>query len=334
MTAHRSIPHVAHPSRRILPRLGAVLLAAGLGGCVTNPSQPGGAGNELGQLLGTLGSVVAQADRSGNAAGKLPTLTVGGTQNADSNNPLQLLVQSFDNLDDQREAELGRQLAAVLLGTKPAVKDAKLQRYVNQLGRWISLHASRPDLPWTFVVLEDPGFNAFAAPGGYVFVTRGLVNKAQTEAELGAVLAHEIIHVSEKHHIHALQKAARAQLAAQLAERLLAKDLNENLASRITQLGKNLYAKGLERGDEFDADRMGVALAARAGLDPYGLPALLQKLAAERPDNPDYLLAFATHPPTQQRLAQLEAAMGHQLDPLATGPSRTVAQRLQAGTAR
>jgi len=85
------------------------------------------------------------------------------------------LLSQDSPIDESKEIEIGRQLAAVLLGSKPMHGDAALQRYVNQLGRWIALQTSRPQLPWTFTVLDDPGFNAFAAPGGYVFVTSGTI---------------------------------------------------------------------------------------------------------------------------------------------------------------
>ena len=124
---------------------------------------------------------------------------------------LQLLSQSQGHIDEAREIEIGRQLAAVLLGSKPLHSDMALQRYVNRLGRWISLQSSRPQLPWSFGVLDDPGFNAFAAPGGYIFVTKGLVDRVD-EAELAGILAHEITHVV-RHHLNALRTKARAGLA-------------------------------------------------------------------------------------------------------------------------
>ncbi|HEX2546146.1 MAG TPA: M48 family metalloprotease, partial [Ramlibacter sp.] len=139
-----------------------------------------------------------------------------GVQNAPAPNDLiQMLSESVDRIDEPKEIEIGRQLAAVLLGSKPLHPDLALQRYVNRLGRWISLQSTRPNLPWTFGVLDDPGFNAFAAPGGYVFVTKGLVDRVD-EAELAGILAHEITHVTGKHHLQALAARARSGLATQL----------------------------------------------------------------------------------------------------------------------
>lgn len=252
----------------------------------------------------------------------------GGGGGASTGDLLQLLSDSSSTIDEAKEIEIGRQLAAVLLGAKPLHADMALQRYVNNLGRWISLQSERPQLPWTFGVLNDEGFNAFATPGGYIFVTKGLVDRVD-EAELAGILAHEIIHVTNKHHLNALRSKARAGLATTL----LASQLRNNVAGAISQqmlaLGRNLYSSGLDQDDEFDADRSGVTLAARAGFDPYGLPSVLQQLRTATPDNQLFTLTLATHPPAQQRLEQLEQAMGTRLDALSGKRPVSVAQRLR-----
>jgi predicted Zn-dependent protease len=242
---------------------------------------------------------------------------------------LQMLSDSAENIDEAKEIEIGRQLAAVLLGSKPLHQDMTLQRYVNRLGRWISLQSSRPHLPWSFAVLDDAGFNAFAAPGGYIFVTKGLVDRVD-EAELAGILAHEISHVTDKHHLYALRAKARAGIATQLLGSQLRNNLAGAVGGHMLSLGRNLYSSGLDKGDEFAADRAGVALAARAGFDPYGLPSVLQQLRTATPDNPLFTLTLSTHPPAQQRLEELELAMSTRLDPLSGKPSVSVAQRLRA----
>src|SRR3954466_14643225 len=144
-------------------------------------------------------------------------------------------------MDEAKEIETGRQLAAVLLGSKPLLADAPLQRYVNQLGRWITLQSSRPLLPWTFAVLDDAGFNAFAAPGGYVFVTKGLVDRVD-EAELAGILAPEITHVVEKHPLKALSAKARSGLATQLLASQLRNNLGGAVSAQMLALGRDLYS--------------------------------------------------------------------------------------------
>jgi predicted Zn-dependent protease len=239
-----------------------------------------------------------------------------------------LLSQSLEQIDEPKEIEIGRQLAAVLLGAKPLHPDMALQRYVNRLGRWLGLQSSRPDLPWTFAVLDDPGFNAFAAPGGYVFVTKGLIDHVADESELAGILAHEITHVVGKHHLKAIRKTAQSGLLTRTLASQLSNNLAGGLSNQLLLLGRDLYAKGLDQEDELDADRNGVALAARAGFDPYGLVAALQQLRSATPDNPLFALSLSTHPAAQVRLDQLELAMGQRLDGFSGKPTVTVAQRL------
>jgi predicted Zn-dependent protease len=243
---------------------------------------------------------------------------------------LQMLSESVDTIDEAKEVEIGRQLASVLLGSKPLHADAALQRYVNRLGRWIALQSARPQLPWTFGVIDDPGFNAFAAPGGYVFVTKGVVDRVD-EAELAGILAHEITHVVDRHHLKALAAKARSGLAAQLiaSQVRTSNAVQGAISQQMLALGRNLYASGLDQSDEFDSDRQGVALAARAGFDPYGLPAVLQQLRTAAPDNPLFTLTLSTHPPAQQRLERLELAMAQRLDAHSGKPSVAIPQRVR-----
>lgn len=240
-----------------------------------------------------------------------------------------MLSQSVEQIDDTKEAEIGRQLAAVLLGSKPLHPDMALQNYVNQLGRWISLQSPRPDLPWTFAVLDDAGFNAFAVPGGYVFVTKGLIDRVTDESELAGILAHEIMHVALRHHLIAIGKNARAGALTQVIGSQLNNNLGGAVSGQLLNLGKNLYSKGLDQGDEFEADRRGVALAARAGFDPYGLVAVLQQLRTAAPADPAFFLSLSTHPPAQVRMDQVEQAMGNRLDAFTGKPAVGVGQRME-----
>ena len=277
-------------------------------------------------LLNSLGG-------SGSGGGLLGAVVGGGAPSNQGDDLFSLLSRSVETIDEPREIEIGRQLAAVLLGSKPLHPDMQLQRYVNQLGRWISLQSERPGLPWTFIVLDDTGYNAFAAPGGYVFVTKGLIDRCADEAELAGILAHEITHVTAKHHLHAMRKTAQSGVFTQLvASQIKTNAVGNLVASQFLALGRNLYARGLDQTDEFHSDRNGVALAARAGFDPYGLVAVLQQLRTATPDNPMFTLALATHPPAQARLDQLEQAMGKRLDGYAGAAPVTVAQRLGGGS--
>lgn len=245
-----------------------------------------------------------------------------------------LLSQSTSQIDQPQEIEIGRQLSAVLLGSKGLHPDMQLQRYVNQLGRWISLQTNRPELPWTFAVLDDNGFNAFAAPGGYIYVTKGLIDRVADESELAGILAHEISHVVRRHHLEAIGKNARAGIVTQLIGSQLNNNLGGALSGQLIGLGRNLYSKGLDQEDEYEADRLGIALAASAGFDPYGLVAVLQQLRSATPDNPVFSLSLSTHPPAQLRIDQMEQAMGTRLDALAGKPAIAIAQRMEQIAAR
>ena len=287
--------------------------------------------NPLGALNSILNAVQPQPGKAapGNPLGALlapAQQPVVATQPAGID--FMALLSSEGPIDEAKEIEIGRQLAAVLLGSKPMHGDAALQRYVNQLGRWIALQTSRPLLPWTFTVLDDPGFNAFAAPGGYVFVTSGLVERVD-EAELAGILAHEITHVTERHHLQALRTKARAGAVTQLiGSQIRTSAVGSLVSQQVLAMARNLYSSGLDQQDEFDADRQGVVFAARAGFDPYGLPGVLQQLRGQAPDDPLFALSLSTHPPAQQRLDALASAMGNRLDAFTARPVVRIDQRL------
>lgn len=243
----------------------------------------------------------------------------GGGGGFNIGNVVSNLTKAVKEVDEPEEIRIGQEFAATLLGAKPLVNDVRMQRYVNTLGRWLTLQTERPDLPWTFGVLDDPGFNAFATPGGHVFVTRGLLQSMRSEAELAGVLAHEIAHVLKKHHLKAVQKNAQFALAAEF---LNAKGGNNEARAALVNIGRKLYSSGLDQGDEFEADRVGVVIAARAGYDAYGLPSVLQKLQAQSARDGGYALIFKTHPAPSARIEMLEAVMKDRFDkmPGASGP--------------
>jgi predicted Zn-dependent protease len=290
-----------------------------LGGLLQNLFKPGSApspnADSLGKLL-NLGGAAPQANTATPSSGS-------GGQDL-----MGMLTQSVEQIDEPHEIEIGRHLAAVLLGAKPLHPNMALQAYVNRLGRWISLQSSRPDLPWTFAVLDDNGYNAFAAPGGYVFVTKGLIDSLKDESELAGVLAHEINHVLQKHHLQAIRKSARTGLLTTVLASQLSKNIPAGMSEQLINIGRDLYSKGLDQGDELEADRTGVALATRAGFDPYGLVGVLSQLRTAAPDNPLFSLQMSTHPPAQVRLDQLELAMGQRLDGFTGRPPVLLAQRL------
>jgi len=216
-------------------------------------------------------------------------------------------AQGLQSVDEPQEIELGRQIAARLLGAVPLVRDSASQEYVNRVGVWLAQHSERPGLPWRFGILDTTTVNAFAAPGGFVFITRGLLARMTSEAELAGVLGHEIAHVVRRHHLEAIRAKAQRELAVNLASALA--DQKSQLMDALIGSSMSLYAHGLDRDDEYEADRMGVVIAARAGYNPYGLPVTLMSLAAAQTGDSDMTLFTSTHPTAISRLDRLDSLM-------------------------
>lgn len=173
---------------------------------------------------------------------------------------VQNVKQAATEVAEPQEIELGEGIASNLLGAAPLLQDAQVQHYVNQVGRWLAMQTERPDLPWRFGVLNDDDINAFAAPGGLVFITKGLLARMQSEAELAGVLAHEISHVLRKHHLQAIKKGARTELMAEFTEHAMQKNGADPVLHKLVSAGTEVYVRGLDKADEFEADRMGVVI--------------------------------------------------------------------------
>lgn len=241
---------------------------------------------------------------------------LGGLGNIDLEKAVQVVqkVQKANaDINESQEIDLGGGIASNLLGAAPLWDNPPVQRYVNKVGRWLALQTERPDLPWQFGVLDNNDVNAFAAPGGYVFITKGLLAHINNEAELAGVLAHEISHVLRKHHLLALKKGARSELMADLANDAIKSQGGDPRLSKLVSAGTDIYARGLDKQDEYEADRMGVVIAARAGYDPYGLPAVLQTLQSINPNDSNLALMFKTHPALGDRLSLLDGLMSESL---------------------
>ncbi len=224
----------------------------------------------------------------------------------------QLGFALFGDYSIDEENRIGKQIAGNLLGAVPLVKDDGLQRYVNLVGNWVALQSGRKDVTWHFGVLETEDINAFAAPGGYIFVTKGLYRLLNNEAELAGVLGHEIAHVANKDHLKVLKQSSLIGALGQAASKK-AQD-SDQMVQNLIGNGAEIMARGLDKDAEFRADRTGIVFAARAGYDPWGLPTVLQGMAAlPAKDNRTGLL-FKTHPHPADRLAALGEAVDGRLD--------------------
>lgn len=249
---------------------------------------------------------------------KTPNGAVKNTVKSMPDSPLKDIIggaiEATEEWSPEQERQLGQEMAAQLLGAKPLYKNDLAQKYVNQIGYWIAMQTEAPQLPWRFGIIDTPNLNAFAAPGGYIFITRGLLLNIKNESELAGVLAHEIGHVLKKHHVQAMKKQGLAKMVKGAVEA----KTNMGNDPAISNLAKNLYTSGLDKNDEYEADRIGVVLAARAGYSAYGLPSVLQMYAASSNDAALELL-FATHPSPEDRLNKLDALMTGRFDDLSSG---------------
>ncbi len=224
----------------------------------------------------------------------------------------QLGFALFGDYSPEEESRIGKQISGNLLGAVPLVRDDALQRYVNLVGNWVAQQSGRQEIDWHFGVLDTEDINAFAAPGGYVFLTKGLYRRLNNEAELAGVLGHEIAHVTKKHHLKVLKKSSLIGALGQAASSK-AQD-SDQIVQNLIGNGAEIMARGLDKNAEFEADRIGIVLAARAGYDPWGLPTVLQDMAGLPARDDRTSLLYKTHPHPADRLAALGEAVDGRLD--------------------
>jgi predicted Zn-dependent protease len=206
-------------------------------------------------------------------------------------------------ISHQQELEMGRQYSAQLDRELPLVNDAALVGYLNRLGGELARGAGRRDVTYRFRLVNSSVVNAFAVPGGYIYVNRGVVERADDMAELAGVLAHEIGHVEHRHGIEQLQRAQRTNVGLTLAYVLLGRQPG-GLERAAIGVGGTAYLAGHSREAENEADATAVRLLVRAGIDPNGLPAFFRRLMQQQAGSPSGLQQwFSTHPTTEDRIA-------------------------------
>lgn len=193
-----------------------------------------------------------------------------------------------------------------------AYDDPKLQAYVKSLGDVLAASSELPNIKWTFTLLDSEITNAFALPGGYVYVTRGLVSLAESEAQLAAVIGHEIGHVTARHSAQRHAQGTFAQVGAIGASILGAVLVGPEAGRAIGQtatIGAHAYVASYSRSQEYEADTLGIRYNGRVGFAPDGMAGFLAKLQAEkelaaklRGQTPRGSSYFDTHPPTPDRV--------------------------------
>src|ERR1700694_463844 len=215
-----------------------------------------------------------------------------------------VLLFAACSVSQDQEVALGRQNAAEINAQLPIVTDPAVSGYIQDLGQSIAKKTSRSDLDWHFYVVNTKQVNAFALPGGYVYVNRGLIESADRLDELTGTLGHEIGHVIQRHSVKQMQNAEKAN--AGLAVVCTLTSICQNgLAQAAVQVGGTaLFAKH-SRLDELQADSEGVVNVTRAGYDPQGIPDLFQVLLKERQYQPTVVEGwFASHPLEETRIVR------------------------------
>lgn len=209
-------------------------------------------------------------------------------------------------MGQQQSAEINKQL--------PIIQDAEVNRYVNTLGDSIAKLSDNRNLEWHFYVVNSPEVNAFAVPGGYIYVNRGLIVQADKMDELAGVLGHEIGHVIHRHSVKLMQKEQGASIGLAVGCILTNVCKDPTTGAAINVAGTAVFAK-FSREDEQQADESAVTYVTRAGIDPHGLPEMFQKMLSEQKSNPSAVENwFASHPSDQSRIEDTQRLID-QIDP-------------------
>lgn len=205
----------------------------------------------------------------------------------------------------QQEAQIGAQQSADINAQLPIVNDASLNNYINSLGSQIASHGQR-GISYRFFVVNSNQVNAFAVPGGYVYVNRGLIELTSNASELAGVLGHEISHVELRHSVQQMEQMQKANVGFALASILLsrASPAAQQAAGAVANVGASAYFSKFSRTDENQADANAIPLMVATGYDPNGLTTMFQKLLQQQQRSPSSVEGwFSTHPTTQDRIA-------------------------------
>lgn len=224
----------------------------------------------------------------------------------------------------EKEREIGFGIAATVAGRYQLLNDPELTEYVNLVGQAVAQQSIRRDeVQFRFGVLDTEDVNAFAAPGGYILVTRGALGLMESEADLAGVLAHEVAHVDQK---HVLDEIRRSSVMKSVSDEAA---LSGAILDAIAELGTSMLFTGLSREDEMEADSLGILYATATGYRPGGLADFLRRLVeAETGEHEGVAEWKATHPSTAERLQSLEGQMSRAgIDP---GSGQEVRERFRA----
>jgi predicted Zn-dependent protease len=217
------------------------------------------------------------------------------------------VVEALQPIGEEEEIVLGEAVAVEAFSRFGGeYSNQAWTRYINLVGKTIAEVSDRPTLNFHFAILNSPEQNAFAAPGGYIFITVGLLKTLKNEAELAGVLAHEVAHVTKQHMLETIRRGAVLGSVSELTLTAM-KQNPEMFSNAIDQMTELLFTKGLDKDKEFEADVVGIEYASRAGYHPEGLRDYLQTLGKEEGHAESRF--FTTHPSTTERVAKIDAIL-------------------------
>lgn len=215
---------------------------------------------------------------------------------------LLVLALTACSVPEEQEIALGTQAAGEINSELPLVQDEAVTRYVTNLGREIASGTPRSDLEWRFFVVDSPQINAFALPGGFVYVNRGLIEVTRSESELAGVLGHEIGHVVQRHSVEQMGTHAGANIGVAVLCALTSA-CESSVGQLAIEMGGSLVLTRYSRRDEFEADSEAVENVVRAGIDPEGVPRFFERLLTAREYQPSRVEGwFASHPLEEARI--------------------------------
>ncbi len=205
------------------------------------------------------------------------------------------------------EVEIGQQVASDVESKEKLLKNTAVQNYVNGVGQKIVRVCDRRDIEYKFKVIDKKEINAFACPGGYIYVYSGLLEILDNEAQLAGVLSHEVSHLVARHSMKKLQNIYGYSILAQIA----LGDKAEGVAGDIVNVAAMLILQGYSRDNEFEADRYGILYAKNAGYNPQGMIQIFEKFKTMEGNPPPAVLGLlSSHPPAGDRISKGKSEIG------------------------
>lgn len=207
--------------------------------------------------------------------------------------------------DVRTEIAFGRDIAARILGRYPLLQNEPIQKYVRLVGKALALHSSRPEIIFHFAVLDSPHANAYSTPGGYIFITKGALEKMRDESELAAVLGHEVGHITRKHIVEEFNIKGSDQSGISSISRMVGGSQDTArvaFSQAVDRAMKILFETGFKQEDEYESDQEAIMLLAATEYDPSALQRYLKRFNR---DDRNSKQKISTHPPSAERIGAL-----------------------------